>query len=365
MIGGTAWRALLLLVGAAAVAAAVGHLTSALVRRVAARRAQSGLASLGSKARTPWLSALISVTVLLTLPAARLPAKWYGSLHHLAVISTIITVSWLTRAALHVAEDAAFMRLRMDMADNRRRRRARTQINAVGRLTTASIVVVAAAAILMSFSGLRAFGTSILASAGVAGVLAGLAAQTTLSNVFAGLQLAFTDALRIDDVVVVDDEWGRIEEVTLTYVVLHVWDERRLVLPTSYFTQNPFQNWTRTESRVIGAVVLHLDFSAPIHELRREAQRLVEGSPLWDRRDWVLQVTDTTETTIVVRVLASAADAGSAWDLRCDVREGLIDYIQRTCPHALPRLRTDLRSDLGTGDGEAALVAASAGESGR
>jgi small-conductance mechanosensitive channel len=179
----------------------------------------------------------------------------------------------------------------------------------------------------------------LLASAGLAGIIAGLAAQTTLGNVFAGLQLAFTDAVRIDDVVVVEGEWGWIEEITLTYVVLHIWDERRMVLPTSYFTATPFQNWTRTQSRVLGSVVLHLDYETPLEPLREQARKVIEASPLWDQKDWVLQVIDTTETAMVVRVLASAHDGPTSWDLQCDVREALVTWLRENHPESLPRHR--------------------------
>jgi small-conductance mechanosensitive channel len=194
----------------------------------------------------------------------------------------------------------------------------------------------------MTFPRGRTLGASFLASAGVLGIVAGLAAQTTLGNLIAGLQIAFTDPIRIDDVVVVDGEWGRIDEITLTYVVVRTWDNRRLILPVSWFTQNVFQNWTRHESRVLGNVILHVDFSVPVDRLRAEMRRLVEASPLWDHRDWVLQVVDTTPTTMVLRGLMSSADAPSNWDLRCEVREQLLDFLQRNYPESLPRLRTEV-----------------------
>jgi hypothetical protein len=208
----------------------------------------------------------------------------------------------------------------------------------------------------MTFPELRTFGASLLASAGLAGIVAGLAAQTTLANIIAGLQLAFTDAVRIDDVVVVEEEWGWIEELTLTYVVVHIWDERRLVLPTSYFTTTPFQNWTRTQARLLGAVILHLDYATPLAPLREFAHQVISASPLWDGKDWVLQVTDTTDTTMVVRVLASAADAPSAWDLRCNIREALIVYLQQNHPQSLPVTR--IMAVDGKGSGGPPFVAA-------
>lgn len=227
--------------------------------------------------------------------------------------------------------------LSVDVANNRRVRRLRTQIGILRQFTTGLVIIVAIAAMLMTFSLLRTFGASLLASAGVVGAIAGFAAHATLSNVFAGLQLALTDALRYDDVVVVENEWGRVEELTLTHVVVRLWDERRLVLPTTYFTTTPFQNWTRNEARVLGSVELHVGYNAPMMDLRAEARRIIERSPLWDRRDWVLQVVDSTPWSMIIRVLASAPDGPSSWDLRCDIREGLIKFLHREHPDALPR----------------------------
>jgi small-conductance mechanosensitive channel len=259
-----------------------------------------------------------------------------GTVHHVRLLALIGTTAWFVVRFLYIVEDAAFHRLRVDVVDNRRVRRARTQIGILRRLTSALITVLSLGAMLMTFDGLRALGASLLASAGVAGAVAGLAAQTILRNVLAGAQLALTDQLRIDDVVVVEQEWGRVEELTLTHVVLRLWDERRLMLPTTYFITTPFQNWTRDESRVVGAVPLHLNYTAPVPELRAAAQRIVEASPLWDRREWVFQVVDSTPWSMVVRVLASAADGPSSWDLRCEIRERLIAFLVAEHPDALP-----------------------------
>lgn len=330
ILGGTLVCALLLGWSTALVGKRVGRLSRVRMLR-----------RLHVQCHRPWLFALPSVGLLLALPATRVPDRVAHPLGHVFSIATIASVAWLLVKLLFVAEDSAMERLRVDVRDNRRARRMRTQLATLRRLTALVVAVVACAAILMTFSSLRAYGASVLASAGLAGIVAGLAAQTTLSNVFAGLELVFTEALRIDDVVVVEGEWGRIEELTLTYVVVHLWDERRLVLPATYFTTTPFQNWTRREARVLGSVELHLDPAAPIPELRKKAHEVVEDNPLWDRRDWVLQVTDMTERTIVVRVLASAADAPSAWDLRCDVREELLTWLVDAHPEALPRVRSE------------------------
>ena len=332
----------LLVLGATAAGAL---LVTLVIGRVTARLARSENQPFWGRMRRrchrPWTVTLLSVALLAAEPSAGLHGELANGVRHLLVVTTIAAVCWLTTAVLFLAEDAALRHVRVDATDNRRARKVQTQLTALRRLTAVVVTLVAASAIFMTFDALRTYGASILASAGVAGVIAGLAAQTTLANVFAGLQLVFTDALRIDDVVVVEKEWGRVEELTLTYVVVNLWDERRLVLPATYFTTTPFQNWTRSESRVIGAVVFYLDHSTPIPELRAEAQRIIEKNPLWDRREWTLQVVDTTERSIVVRLLASAADSASAWDLRCDVREYLLGWLRDNHPNSLPRLRTE------------------------
>jgi small-conductance mechanosensitive channel len=192
----------------------------------------------------------------------------------------------------------------------------------------------------------RQFGTAIIASAGVAGIIVGFAAQKSIATLLAGFQIALTQPIRIDDVVIVENEWGRIEEITLTYVVVSIWDLRRLVLPITYFIEKPFQNWTRTSADILGTVFIHVDYSAPLDELRAELTRILEASPLWDRKVAVLQVTDAKERTLEVRALASARDASAAWDLRCEVREKLIAYLQKNHPGSLPRLRARMEDTL-------------------
>jgi small-conductance mechanosensitive channel len=196
---------------------------------------------------------------------------------------------------------------------------------------------------LTVFDSVRALGRSILASAGVAGIIIGIAAQRTLATLLAGVQIAFTQPIRLDDVVIVEGEWGRVEEITLTYVVVAIWDLRRMVLPITYFIEKPFQNWTRASADLLGSVFLYMDYSVPIAPLRAELDRILEGSKLWDRKVKVLQVTDAKEHTIELRILVSAADSSIAWDLRCDVREKMVDFLQRNFPDALPHSRATLQ----------------------
>jgi len=328
----SAWTSLANVAVAAFIAAAVAWVIGYLINRIARRANLPSLLALDRSCRQAWVVTVAAIAALIATHGLQLSDAWTRT----AVIVVIGAACWLLLRLLVVGEQLLLGRLRVDIEDNRRVRRARTQITLLRRVVAAVVIVLGLAAVLMSIPELRTFGASLLASAGLAGIVAGLAAQTTLANMFAGLQLAFTDAVRIDDVVVVEDEWGWIEEITLTYVVLHIWDERRLVLPTSYFTTTPFQNWTRTQARVMGSVILYLDYATPLEPLREHAEAVIAASSRWDQRDWVLQVTDTTESTMVVRVLASAVDAPTAWDLRCEIREALLTFLQENHPEALP-----------------------------
>ncbi|MFF5207284.1 mechanosensitive ion channel family protein [Streptosporangium sp. NPDC000396] len=292
-----------------------------------------------------------ATAVVVTAQTAYEPGMAGGSTNQLIerslTLATIGCVTWLIIEAAYAITDVVLERLvAVEGERNRRARRIRTQITLVRRVASAVIIVVAMGAMLFTFPQVRALGAGLLASAGIAGVVVGVAAQSTLGNMLAGLQLAFSDALRLDDVVVVEQEWGRIEELSLTYVVLRLWDERRLVLPVSYFTTNPFENWTRHGSRVIGAVSLRVDWSIPVEEVRTELYHVLREHPLWDQKDWVLQVVDTLPGGLLeLRALMSAADSPSAWDLKCDVREHLVKFIREKYPESLPRLRVVEESD--------------------
>ncbi|MBG6057103.1 small-conductance mechanosensitive channel [Cryobacterium sp. MP_M5] len=257
----------------------------------------------------------------------------------------IAAATWLVCALLYFIEEVTAVRYRVDVRDNRVARRVRTQLRMLRRIGVVVVIICAIGAVLLSIPGAATLGASLFASAGLLSVVAGLAAQSTLANVFAGVQLAFNNALRVDDVVIVENEWGKIEEITLTYVVVHIWDDRRMVLPSTYFTTNPFQNWTRHNSELLGAVEFDLDWRVDPAGMRRELDRIVAQTDLWDGRVVVLQVTDAVGGFVRVRVLVSAADAPTLFDLRCLVRENLIDWLITHNPDALPVGRMELRRE--------------------
>ncbi|MFG2166940.1 mechanosensitive ion channel family protein [Micromonospora chersina] len=291
--------------------------------------------------RRPAVVVLVIGALFASVPGRRY--EWLAAFRHGLLLAFAAACAWLVIRFLQVTEGLALGRLSHEPTANRQHRRARTQIRMVRGVTAVLVTLAAIAVALMSYQQVRVVGVSLVTSAGVIGVLIGVAARTSLSNAFAGLQIAFTDAIHVDDVVVVDGAWGRVEEVKLTSVVLRMWDERRLILPTTYFTDRPFQNWTRHESRVVGELRLHVDYTADVEQIRREARRLVEESPLWDRALWVLQVVDVTPQTLELQVRVSAADGPSSWDLRCDLREGLMRYIREQHPQWLPRTRAEFQ----------------------
>ncbi|MBX7267971.1 mechanosensitive ion channel [Micromonospora sp. Llam7] len=342
----------LMTVVAALAAAAIALVVVEVVHRLTRRwgRRSTLLTELTEHAHR---SFQVAVTVLAVQFAVRfstgygIGTPWRQALLHLLVLAVIAATAWLVASLLVVVEDTALARFRVDVPDNRHARRVRTQVVMLRRVTVVVIVVLTVGVMLMTFPSVRGIGAGVLTSAGVVGVVAALAAQSLLGNLFAGLQLAFSDAVRLDDVVVVEGEWGRIEELTLSYVVVQIWDDRRLILPTSYFTNTPFQNWTRTEAAVLGTAEFEVDWSIPVQTMREELRRLAQATELWDGRVCVLQVTDATGGMIKVRALVSAGNAGALWDLRCLVREHLVAWVRDHRPTAMPRLRTEVGDGAG------------------
>ena len=277
--------------------------------------------------------------IILLLPLLRLPENWTWVTQKGFGILLIIAFSFLIIRGVNAVQAALMSRHRLDVPDNISARRIYTQVSVIRKIIVSAVVILATGSILMMFDPVRQFGTSILASAGIAGIVVGFAAQKTLGNVLAGIQIALTQPLLIDDIVVVEGEFGQIEEITLTYVTVRTWDLRRLILPITYFVEKPFQNWSRVSTELLGTVNLYLDYQAPMGELRKELKRLVENNPKWDKRVCGLQLTDTKEHVIEVRALISASDPGKLGDLRNEIREGLINFLIRNYPESLPRSR--------------------------
>jgi small-conductance mechanosensitive channel len=282
------------------------------------------------------------LAIILGAPALAMSPDMESVIQNAVSLLLIGTIAFLLLQFIDVIATLVLQRHRIDVGDNRQARAVLTQVVVLKRIAGMVVGVFALASMLMVFDSVRRFGTTIIASAGVAGIIIGFAAQKSIATLLAGFQIALTQPIRIDDVVIVEGEWGRIEEITLTYVVVNIWDLRRMVLPITYFIEKPFQNWTRTSSELIGTVFLHVDYAVPLDELRAELTRILNASPLWDHKVAVLQVTDAKEHTVEIRALASASDASIAWDLRCEVREKLIAYVQKNYPNSLPRLRVSI-----------------------
>ena len=298
------------------------------------------------------LSEHLEKPIRVLLPLVGLQGVWTSAPNDLLLINAarqittlliIAALTWLVMRLLRGLQQFIELRNPVNVVDNLRARQIQTQSRVLLRTLTFFVLLIGAAAMLMTFPGARQFGASLLASAGLAGLAVGFAARPVLANLIAGLQIAMTQPIRLDDVVIVEGEWGRIEEITGTYVVVRIWDDRRLVVPLQYFIEKPSQNWTRRGSSLIGTVFLWADYSLPLEPLREELRRLCKEVPeLWDGRVCVLQVTDTSEKSIQLRALVSSPDSSRNWDLRCHIRESLLGFIQRQYPHSLPQVRADL-----------------------
>ena len=257
----------------------------------------------------------------------------------------IVSLAWMLIAGIRTFKRIFMEQFDVSKEDNLRSRKFQTQFNILERIIVFLIFIVSIGLILMLFDDVKRIGISLFASAGIAGVIIGLAAQRIIATVIAGLQIAITQPIRMDDVVIIENEWGRIEEITLTYVVVRIWDLRRLIVPSTYFFEKPFQNWTRTSAEILGTVFIYTDYQVSFDALRNELTRLLESSPLWDKKVNVLQVTDAKQNGIEVRALMSAKDSPTAWDLRVFVREKLIEFLQKNYPESLPRTRILIEND--------------------
>ena len=318
----------------------------------------SATRSILSRLGKPFSYFLPLMTFNFLLPLMKVKTSIYPALNKTVEILLAISFANVLIGIVKVFEDYVYHSFDIQKADNLKERKIRTQLQFIRRMAISLIIILTACLILLSFNNLRKLGAGLLTGVGVGGIIIGFAAQKSLGNLLAGFQIAFTQPLRIDDVLVVEGEWGRVEEITLTYVVLNIWDQRRLILPINYFIEKPFQNWTRNTADIMGTVFLYLDYTVPLDALRKELTRLLEINPLWDKRINVLQVTNISERTIEVRALMSASSSGNAFDLRCDVREGLVKFVQAHYPDSFPVTRAIVE-----GPGREAL--AEAGRDGR
>lgn len=313
-----------------------------LTLKAIARRDHPLAVSLLRQLRRPIFWILLLVLFRMALTVLMLPRVWEKLIMQFLAIALIGAVVYLLVRLTQLLGDYLLCRYDVSVADNLRARKMHTQFRLLKRIVLVVICFVGFAAILMTFEGVRQLGAGLLASAGLIGIIIGFAAQKTLHTLLTGIQIAITQPIRLDDVVIVEGEWGRIEEITLTYVVVRIWDQRRLIVPITYFIESPFQNWTRVSADILGSVFVYVDYTVPLEPLREHLRSILEQSELWDKRVCVLQVTNATERTVELRALVSASDAAKAWDLRCQVREQLVNYIRRQFPECLPRFRAEL-----------------------
>jgi small-conductance mechanosensitive channel len=350
--------ALILLIGIA-LALLMHRLLRKASRRLLAAR-YPNLFSVMTQMRGLSRLALFILGVFIALPVAPLDYDFKRLIARFLLMAIIALIGWSAITALHITADIYLRRYRLDVEDNLLARKHNTQIRVLLRTVDGLLVIFTLGAALMTFQTVRQYGVSLFASAGVAGIVAGLAARPVLSNLIAGVQLAMTQPIRIEDAVIIENEFGNVEAINSTYVVLRLWDLRRMIVPLTYFIEKPFQNWTRENSTLIGTVLVYVDYRAPVDAMRKAAEKIVRASNRWDGRVFNVAVTDFKNDTMEVRILASAGDAGKVFDLRCEIREKLIDFLQREHPEVLPRQRTELALDGAARTG--ATVQLTAGE---
>jgi small-conductance mechanosensitive channel len=295
------------------------------------------------------LNAIVVISISLHY-ADDMSEQTRNQIEHVIVLVAMGAFAWFSIRLVGALVEEAIEKLPLQQSDNLRARTLQTQLAIVRRIASVLIIILAVASALWTFGRVRALGASILASAGIVGIVAGVAAKSTLGNLIAGVQIAFTAPIRLDDVVVVEGQWGKVEEITLSQVVVRTWDQRRLILPCVYFVENPFENWTRPTSDLLAPVEIALDSTVDVDDVRDAVTSIAERHPLWDQRTNVVQVTDTSTESVTVRVLLSARNASDAFDLRCDVREGLLRHLRMAQPHALPRLRITAEEPSGSAD---------------
>jgi small-conductance mechanosensitive channel len=331
-----------ILIGAIIVGLIVHRVAFAIARAVGGKTRTEIDNALIGHARRPGRLIIPTLACLLVLPILRFSEATVAALGQIICLVLIAAVGWTLAELTFVVEDTLEARYDVKAKDNLQARQILTQVQVLRRIVVFAIGVLTVSIMLMTFPAVRSIGASILASAGLAGLVVGMAARPALSNVIAGIQIALAQPMRINDVVVVEGEWGRIEEITTTYVIVQIWDLRRLVLPLTYFIEKPFENWTRQKAEIMGTVFVYADYAVRVEDIRRKLHEELEATDLWDGRVWGLQMTDATDKTVELRALMSAADSGKLWDLRCLIREKLVSYLQERYPASLPTLRAEV-----------------------
>ncbi len=292
----------------------------------------------------PVLVILLQIALLISLNYIELTEKTIDLVKKIVNISLTFTIAWLFMALINLGKRILIKNIDLTQKDNYEARKIFTRFSILEKILFVIIIFIAIAAALMNFESIRKLGISLFASAGIAGIIIGLAAQKIIGTFLAGIQLAITQPIKIDDVVIIENEWGRIEEINLTFVVVRIWDKRRLIVPTTYFIENPFQNWTKVSADILGTVFIYTDYTVPFNEVRKKLEELVRENAEWDGQVAIMQVTGATETTIEMRILVSAKDSPSAWNLRVFLREKLIAFIQENYPECLPKTRIVINS---------------------
>ena len=339
------WDTLLPALGVPLAALAAGYAANRALRSVArrARRRRDRLVARIIDVVAPPASIALPLALLAPATAmAPLPPEWLPGLRHALGIGLMLCITWLGVRLVGAIERRILLENPVDVADNLAARRIQTQTRVLGRIAQGTVGLLGVSAVLMTFPAVRQVGTTLLASAGVLGLVAGIAARPVFGNLIAGLQIALSQPIRLDDVVIVEGEWGRVEEITSAYVVVRIWDERRMIVPLQWFIEHPFQNWTRSSAELLGTVQLWLDYRTPMDAVRGELQRVCDTDARWDGRVCVAQIVDTDRSTVQVRLLVSARNSGDLFDLRCAVRERMVDFLLAHHPEALPRMRANI-----------------------
>jgi small-conductance mechanosensitive channel len=335
-----------ILAGAIVIALIIHFILFFILKRLASRKGDVVIKSLIRHSQGPSLWILPLLVLLVALPTVPLPQKLLTILEHIVGLGLIASIAWLVILFSQIVSDILATRYRLDVPDNLTARRIQTQFQMIHRIVVVLVVIVTLSIMLMTIPAIKHIGVSLLASAGLAGLVVGMAMKPTLSSLIAGIQIALTQPIRLEDVVVVQGEWGWIEEIGTTYVVVRIWDLRRLIVPLSYFIEQPFQNWTRTSADLLAYVYLNMDYTVPIEEVRKELRRICESTKLWKGQVCAVQASDSTERTMQVRALMDARNSSDAWDLRCLVREKLIQFLQEKYPGSLPRIRGEFSAGL-------------------